>query len=657
MSLKREAVGITAILLAAVLSLVLFAVLDGRWPNDHDPYYTEGSLEHILELEQAATMGERGSILLDHFLTGGPHPDYPDQRGFYPRLGQTVLIAVLDTFGSSRLNYRLANLPWLILLVLGTWLLGRRLGGPRVGLAAALLVLVLPVLLSHGRKFIPHYFGAALAPWAWLFLVVALQRGGTRGWMAALAAGVVQGLRAYCHPSIYPDIALSTGLVLVLAFWIMAVRRDRESVWSLLRVALAGGIVGLFTSYLFGWTEPWLAEPSYSVRSYIQARGHIVGQPLAETVALFPAAAEQMVVEWWQMHLFPSGMLLLGAGLACALPRFLRSSPEARVLGRLLVLGVCLQVPLALSTVARGTFTSDWVVLLPALCVLAAWGVLEGVQHLDRFARSWLAVLLLHGVFVLAAPFVLMAVGPSPVEEPGWYRSGTAGLFSRSSTGGLWNTHHIPLRDGFVGDRLAGTLATGNYNELRVVELTRRNADTESPCLVGLGEEGAWMWGPPATARMVTRKWFVWPLLSQGVSWMQPRLYPDQRLWTESVRPAPRASDRVSAWMRGDDARFLVVVRLWVDLSEERREAWRSCQPSRPTDELVDAAREGLSGLMKDPRLIADLWDFGGELYGLTDEVGREPSYLSRALVFDPALPAAVPAAGLEGRPGPAVSP
>jgi hypothetical protein len=103
-----------------------FSLTDTRPPDDHDDFYTASSAQSFVHLD-AAPLGDKLAVLAHHFGQGDLHPRGP----------QTVLLIAMDVLGASQAVYRSANLPFLLLLVLGTLLLARQLLSERAALLAA----------------------------------------------------------------------------------------------------------------------------------------------------------------------------------------------------------------------------------------------------------------------------------------------------------------------------------------------------------------------------------------------------------------------------------------------------------------------------------------------------------------------------------------
>ena len=311
MPLSRYAPILVVLAYSAVV-MFAFAVMDLRPPNDHDDFYLGESIDSALAYSEASWT-ERPGIVLQQFISGDLHP-----QGV-----PSVVVAILGTVGPSRFALRMCNLPFLLLLVVGTWLVGRELADARVGILGAFVVANLPIVLHMSRKFFVHFHAATLAPIG-LYLALRLlrkQRAQQLGpW---LALGLWQALRLYVHPVTLGDTFITlagTGVVVIAMSW-------RNS--SPLRPVLAG--FGLCAGVFLLVGAPYLGlgpanlELAHSLPRYLAERGHLLetaafSSPLAIASLLFDVLRE---VVW--IHLFPVTAAVVLGGLCCFVGRLFRS--------------------------------------------------------------------------------------------------------------------------------------------------------------------------------------------------------------------------------------------------------------------------------------------------------------------------------------------
>ncbi|HIF22705.1 MAG TPA: hypothetical protein EYQ27_12575, partial [Gemmatimonadetes bacterium] len=130
--------GATLLLVLVTSVFLLFALLDTRPPNDHDDFYTAGSAAAFVALD-AAPPSKKFAVLARHFGEGDLHPRGP----------QTVLLLAMDWFGASRAVFRAVNLPFLLLLVLGTGLIAREVLPARPALLTAFVCGSLPLVINY----------------------------------------------------------------------------------------------------------------------------------------------------------------------------------------------------------------------------------------------------------------------------------------------------------------------------------------------------------------------------------------------------------------------------------------------------------------------------------------------------------------------------
>lgn len=142
-----------------------------------------------------------GAVWSYHQLQNGQLLDYLKGAFTYTGVRQPQLISYLmgmasHLFGPDRFVMRMVNLPFLVLLIISTYLLGKALWSSRVGLLAAFTVTAMPQLIGHSRRGELCFFEAALLVTA-LFLLV------RSGWLArrrsAIGFGLILGLTLHTH--------------------------------------------------------------------------------------------------------------------------------------------------------------------------------------------------------------------------------------------------------------------------------------------------------------------------------------------------------------------------------------------------------------------------------------------------------------------------
>lgn len=596
-------------LLLSLVQLVAFATLDRRPPDDHDDFYTADCIPWLDALAEARWT-EAPGILWDQVGAGVLHP----------RVAQTALIATLHALETSRAFYRLANLPFLLLLVIGTWLLARELGARRPGLAA-LAIAATPLVVNASRKWDIQFHAASLTPLGLWLLVAALRRPGRAGAGFWIALGAWQALRLHTHPIVVSDVLLTMtlgGALLIptarsagvppasrLGWWAAAV--SLVGWGGLWYSGLAPGLVGAADHNFVGYLQ---ARESYSALWWVEAA----------TPAAWASLGVEMLAETAWVHLFPSGFFLLALGLAFAGARRGRVGSPDRWLLLLPVLLALAQIPPAVLAVSNKAFLNDWLFVLPGLVAVALLGCEAVAGERPRLGTGLVAALALHTSFVLGLPLALAAFGPEPVEEPGWYDRGPLRLFTRSSSGRHLVTHHLISRFEQPGERVAQSLAASAEPSGKarwdLLDLTWDPARDGGPgCQLGpLQDDAGWSWEwPPGLDGIAARDPSAWPFVFEG--------FDGARL----ARP-----DRGDS---GDSARW-AVVRLWVRPTDRWLDEPDLCRPEArlPEGFLDEARRRSATRLGGTSEVLADP---GGWLVGRVIEWDRSRAFTGVGLLID----------------------
>lgn len=228
----------TGLALAVILAVYMVMTLDGltRLPPVHDD-----EMWNAAPAAKLATTGVYGSDL----FAGLHHADHRTYQ-FMPML-QLLLAAAFRVFGVGLLQIRLVSVAAGAVLVVLTFLLGRRVGGPSVGLLAAGLLVGARlatgsldtglVLVDSVRVVRYHLLVPIFGLGGLLVFERAEARPGPRpATLGYMAAGALCGLSYLSH--VY-------GVFWLPALWgALLVRRGlRAAVWSRQSRALAGGFI------------------------------------------------------------------------------------------------------------------------------------------------------------------------------------------------------------------------------------------------------------------------------------------------------------------------------------------------------------------------------------------------------------------------------
>lgn len=236
----------------------------------------------------------------------GPFPDRPDAA--FPPAYSLLLAAALALGGDAVISAKLVNGLLGIASVLLAGQLGRRLGGPRAGLAAAALVALLPRGILAAQILASENL---LQPLVFSFLLLALPSpGSTRSLRRAAFAGVLIGLATLTRVAAYglwvlwPIGARLSGrrgalrevALLLLALHVVLLPwavRNRVTLGGWRWLTSTGG-VNLFIGYHDGATGAW--TPWWDELSRVRP-----GLDRRDVLAVDDAAAE-MAREWILSH-------------------------------------------------------------------------------------------------------------------------------------------------------------------------------------------------------------------------------------------------------------------------------------------------------------------------------------------------------------------
>lgn len=440
----RAALEGLALVVLCVGPLVLFAAFDQRPPDDHDPYYT-GHLRSEVSLLADVPGDVLGRRLENE---GGRHPPLAD----------LALLGSLRCFGPTLFAYRVATLPFLLLLVLGTAGATAEVLGRRAGLLAGLLVASLPIVVQASRKTDLMFHAAGVGAVA-LWLAVRLITRKDAGWTVWLAFGVIQGVRCYSHPIVLGDLVL-LQLGVATTCW------RRPGGW--VRWWLATTVTAAIALPFLG-----LGGATWSLAHYLEARAEfLVGGEGAASAGLVTGAVT-MLREGVVHALRPPLALLVAVPAAIALGPALGRVGEPRSRRALiLVVGVVLgQLPLVLITRSHGAFLTDWLGLAPALvlgAVLVATRVAAAWELGSRVRGGWVIAVVAGALAGAWGPTVVSMWGPDPLVDPGWYERAPFASLVDPSFGGARLQHQLVSRGPSAAAAVADAAGPGDGGPARV---------------------------------------------------------------------------------------------------------------------------------------------------------------------------------------------
>jgi hypothetical protein len=300
------------------------------------------------------------------WLEDTPDTGWTAHRGIAMSLYGYVILAL----GGSEPGLRLLGLAGLLGLAAGVWLLGRHLGGPRVGAIAAVAIVAGPAVLRRGSEYLSDVPAAA----ALVFCMVIVWRELGRDEAATyrlLWALPVAWIAFYLR---YQSI-LSLGLIglTVAVLWWPKLRRRPGPV--LLTVAI--GLIGLIPHFVHAIAltgKPWgiltytggLAERAYVGQGLVDYANQL-GWPLAGFVGpiLLVAAIVGLATSWRHRSLRQRYLFLLLPASLQVIALGLLSHGEPRFIF----------FPLALIVVGGAIAVDAWISRGNRVAVATAWGL------------------------------------------------------------------------------------------------------------------------------------------------------------------------------------------------------------------------------------------------------------------------------------------
>lgn len=415
------AIAVTWLVICTVGPFLVFTLLDTRLPNDHDDYYTAPEVDAIAAGLHDGLVERTVGAAVRTWGSGQARP-----QGI-----EMIHAAFVAAFGPSLTVYRLANLPFLLLLVGGMLWVGVQVLGRQGGVLAAFVVATLPVVLNQSRKVETQFHSTAIAVVA-LGVCLYLLRNPRVGLKPWLALGLVQGLRCYTHPIALPDIVAAygalAGVLLLVLPW------DRETLTGWGRGWALAAVTGLAIGgrFLFGSGAPSLRQYMDSSATWL-IPGDMAGVVSSLAYEL-GRAASFAVFE----HLFLPVVLLFFVPALLLAPMAvaaIRSTPEGLAGDRgrtwlFLVLLIGAQAPIIVQTLWSGAYMLDWIALVPPAVVLGLATLQLATEGRSAVLRTgWIAALVLLGSVTAWLPLAASAGGPDPLVDPAPYEGPIRGPF------------------------------------------------------------------------------------------------------------------------------------------------------------------------------------------------------------------------------------
>lgn len=494
----RGARGLVVALLLGTAQLLGFAAFDGRYPNDHDDFYTAAFAPGVA----AARHGEPAELLRA-----------VAQAPLHPPLAPATLSATLLVLGPSRFAFRAANLPWLLLLITGTWLLARDLIGRSAADLSAFVVATLPLIIQASRKWDTQFHAASLTPFGLWLAVRALRAPGGGPRRLWVGLGAWQALRLCVHPIVVPDVAV-TLLAVGIALPGTALGAGVRVGARLGRWGLAAATTLLLAGPVLGWWPGVFGRLPWSFASYLAARGSYTRPSWGDDFTASRAAnlAASLLGEVVWLHVLPLAALALGVGILGASPALLGARPGFEGGRRVLVAGLLGLAIAELPAIAIGTshkaFLNDWLFVVPGIVVVAAAGILALPRGPRRLASG---LLLIQGLLVLTVPVATSLLAP-PLARPEGWEPLPLRLLARATSGRHHNSHHTLVRTALAPSLLAPRTP---HEGLEIYDLAWNPGEDSAPgCTLGrVDSDDAWTWTRPDAAPLEANALSPWPFV------------------------------------------------------------------------------------------------------------------------------------------------
>jgi hypothetical protein len=314
------------------------------------------------------------------WLEGTPGSGWSPHRG----TGMSVYGYVVLAMGGDEAGLRFLGLAGVIALAIGTWALGHRMAGPRVGAIAAVAVIAGPAVLRRSTEYLSDVPAAALLMFCMVIVWRELKDRDLPSYHLLWALPLAWGAFYLRYQS-----ALSLALIAVVAVWLWWPKIRRRPAPVLWLVAI--GVLGLVphVAHSIDLTgRPWgilLNTGGAAVRDF-------VGQGLRDYADQF----------FWALAGWVGPVVLVAAvaGLIVAW-----GNREARQTYTFLLIPAVLQV-IAIGLISRGEprfiFFPIALVVVAGTIALDAWSSARSSGSLAR-AVGWGLVVLLAGSLAISA--------------------------------------------------------------------------------------------------------------------------------------------------------------------------------------------------------------------------------------------------------------
>lgn len=285
----RVADALSLVVVAAVaVAHGVFIARDSRLPEDLGQYY-----KAVPTVFRAFDDGNLWDVLAGLLPTSG---------GWY----QALLAAGLRVLGRSAEGFRAFDLAWVTAGLALAWRCGRRLGGPRGGLATVALLGAVPLFVVQGRTgwiHIPEVTLVLATTLAWL------RNPRLVGWIGPLTLGLAGFLALTLRPS---------GLVWMGTLGLVALPPllVRRTAWRGLAVV---GIAWIAGALLMADELPGYLAAKLEARDRYAAQVPSLLSQISTGIGLVPAAVGGLAAAWGLVRLPRPVALVLGGQVLAAI--------------------------------------------------------------------------------------------------------------------------------------------------------------------------------------------------------------------------------------------------------------------------------------------------------------------------------------------------
>lgn len=421
-----------------IITLFLGAALWGlSTQNFFDPdegYYLQGgkTVHAAAVYAWRKAFGPAPGGFKDFLAAAGGDVPVGAKHGFLPLVGLSMLLLGVKPIAGQAVSV-LAGL----LGILAVYHMGRRLGPPGTGAAAALMLAASALWLCLARSVYTNPAALALALWCLALHQQSLESSGRRAWGLALAAGALGGWGFCCHYSVLPFLLWALGVeFLVLVASRLGGARASRSLLPLPALAL-----GLLLVPALIQAGTWL------IHAYLAGAGAALdgsGRPFNITtfwqqlVIQFNVAGGHRLIDPWfyprylnavEGPLYPS---LGGLGIALLAWRalFKRNLWALYWLG--LTIGICAALTINEVKVSRVA-----IYLLPLLALAGGSALAWAWPRARWLVIAVLALLVAEGVWAMAPVVTAQSRFPLAIEYLR-ARGSVLHLASDSTKSGFW---------------------------------------------------------------------------------------------------------------------------------------------------------------------------------------------------------------------------